>query len=109
MRFISAVMKGADTNPRIHLRGREVPLRQLNTPQRFVRSSLQRFVFFFFSPLCQSVTVISRMLIKANYVETGRHNSFLIVTECCCCLQCLGNVAPLNQAPLIINSVSVVR
>ena len=45
MRFISAVIKGADTNPCIHLQGHEVSLRQLNTPRWFVRS---RYTGFFF-------------------------------------------------------------
>lgn len=51
---------------------------QQNPPQRFVKSHCLLF------PLRQSVTVISSMLIKANYIETVRHNSFLIMTECCC-------------------------
>lgn len=79
MRFISAVIKGADTNPCVHLQCHEVSLRQLNTPRWFVHS---RYTGFF--PLCQSVTVISGVLIKANYIETGRHNSFLIKRYCCC-------------------------
>lgn len=63
MRFISAAIKGADTNPCMH----EMSSCQQNAP--FL---LQWFLFF--PTLCQSVTVISSMLIKANYTETGRHN-----------------------------------
>lgn len=47
-------------------------------------------------PLHQSVTVISSMLIKANYIETGRHNSFLIMTDRCCVCGA-DNVMPIKK------------
>lgn len=71
MEFFWEVMKGADANPCMHLWGCEAPVKHTSAS---CAGSLQ----------CHAVTVISSMLIKANYTETGRHNSFLIVTECCC-------------------------
>lgn len=38
MEFFWEAMKGADTNPCMHLRGCEASLRLLNTPRRLVRA-----------------------------------------------------------------------